>query len=775
MRKLDIAVAHGLKCCGRAERALAGAEAPMSISRKLTLWAARVRLVRKTAVVLAVAAVASAIATYAALRGLPPFGERRPDMDQLFLMLDLVLVLPLCAIVVWRVVQVWTERRRGLAGSRLHVRLVVLFGLVAVIPTIVVAVFSYLLFNFGVQAWFSQPVRAVVSDSLAVSEAYLREHQQNIRADVVSMANDLNRDAAFLSVNPTRLNQVVAAQAALRSLSEAVVFDGDGQVLARSGFTLSLSLEPKPVSPLALKEADSGGVAVMVSDNDDRVRALARLSSFGAVYLQVGRFVDPAVLAHMEQTRFAVAGYEQMEGERSSYQVFFSQIFLVMGVLLLTVAVLAGLRFATKLVRPIGALIVAAEQVRAGDLAARVSEGEGDAEFGSLSRAFNRMTHQLQAQQGELIEANRQLDQRRRFTETVLAGVSAGVIGLDQFGRINLPNRSASLLLATDLDQWLGQDLVEAVPEMTALFEEATRRPERLAQSQVQVIRRGRAHTLLVRIAAERVEGEVKGYIVTFDDITELLAAQRKAAWADVARRIAHEIKNPLTPIQLSAERLKRKYAREITSDPETFAICTDTIIRHVGDIGRMVDEFSSFARLPAPIIKDEDLVEIVRQAVFLQRTSTPEIRFRLDIPGATRLPCDARQVSQALVNLLKNAAESIQSRDGPVPPGEIAVRLSEAAGQVALIVEDNGRGLPAEGRERLAEPYVTTRAKGTGLGLAIVKKIMEDHGGELILDDRESGGAHVALIFHRAEIRDSAPPVKAPPATAARAAVHGA
>jgi two-component system nitrogen regulation sensor histidine kinase NtrY len=751
------------------------AEAPMSVSRELTLWAARVRLVRKAAVILAAAAVASAVGTYAALRGLPPFGEHRPDMDQLFLLLDLVLVLPLCAIVIWRVVQVWTERRRGAAGSRLHVRLVVLFSLVAVIPTIVVAVFSYLLFNFGVQAWFSQPVRAVVSDSLAVAEAYLHEHQQNIRADVASMASDLNRDAAFLSVNPTRLNQVVAAQAALRSLSEAVVFDADGQILAKSGFTLSLSLEPKPVPPLAIQQADSGDVAVMISDNDDRVRALVRLSSFGAVYLYVGRFVDPAVLAHLERTRFAVAGYEQMEGERSSYQVFFSQIFLAVGVLLLTVAVLAGLRFATKLVRPISSLIVAAEQVRGGDLAARVREAEGDAELGALSRAFNRMTLQLQAQQSELIEANRQLDERRRFTETVLAGVSAGVIGLDQHGRINLPNRSASLLLATDLDQALGQDLAEAVPEMTALFEEATRRPERLAQSQVQVVRRARAHTLLVRIAAERAEGEVKGYIVTFDDITELLSAQRKAAWADVARRIAHEIKNPLTPIQLSAERLKRKYGKEITSDPETFTICTDTIIRHVGDIGRMVDEFSSFARLPSPIIKDEDLVEIVRQAVFLQRTSTPEIRFRLDIPGATRLPCDARQVSQALVNLLKNAAESIQARDGAGPPGEIAVRLNDADGQVALIVEDNGRGLPTEGRERLAEPYVTTRAKGTGLGLAIVKKIMEDHGGELVLDDRDGGGARVMLIFHRAETRDAAPLAEAPPVTAARAVVHGA
>ncbi len=744
----------------------------MSVSRELMLWAGRVRLVRKAAIGLALATLASAIASYLALRGLPPFSAQRPpSMDQLFLLLNLVLVLPLCAIVVWRMVQVWTERRRGLAGSRLHVRLVVLFSLVAVIPTIVVAVFSYLLFNFGVQAWFSERVRTALSESLAVAEAYLHEHQQTIRANVVSMANDLDRDAAFLAMNPQRLSQMVAAQAALRSLSEAVIFDRSGRLLARSGFSLSLMLEPVP--DWAMRQADTGDVAVMTSDNDDRVRALMRLPAFGPVYLYVGRFVDPTVLNHMEQTQRAVAQYERMEGERSSFQITFSLLFLAVGVLLLTGAVWVGLSLATKLARPISSLVVAAEQVRSGDLAARVPEGEGDAEFGSLSRAFNRMTHQLQAQQSELIEANRQLDQRRRFTETVLAGVSAGVIGLDQQGRVNLPNRSASLLLGTELDQSIGQDLAEAVPEMAALLEEASRRPERLAQSQVQVVRRGRAKTLLVRIGAERAEGEVKGYVVTFDDITELLSAQRKAAWADVARRIAHEIKNPLTPIQLSAERLKRKYAKDIRNDPDTFTTCTDTIIRHVGDIGRMVDEFSSFARMPAPIIKDEDLVEIVRQAAFLQRTSTPEIRFTLDIPPARRIACDARQVSQALINLLKNAAESIHARDGDdPPPGEIAVRLVETPAQTALVIEDNGRGLPTEGRDRLTEPYVTTRAKGTGLGLAIVKKIMEDHGGELILEDREEGGARVTLAFPRGEGR--ATPA-ADTAVAAKVSVHGA
>jgi len=738
----------------------------MSVAHQFSAWAGRVGLAQRAAIVLTIAVIASAIGTYSALSGLPPFGNYA-TYNQLFLLLNLVLVLPLCGIIFWRVAQVWAERRRGLAGSRLHVRLVLLFGLVAVIPTVIVAVFSYLLFAFGVQAWFSERVRTALSESLVVAEAYLHEHQQTIRADVASMAADLDRDSQLLIMEPQRLGQIVAAQAALRSLTEAVVFDGQGRILARSGFTASLELEP--LSENALRQADSGDVAILTGDNDDRVRALIKLPQFGDVYLYVGRFVDPTVISHMQQTQSAVAQYEKLEGERTQFQFALSVVFLIVGLLLLTGAVWMGLRFATRMARPISLLAAAAEQVRGGDLSARVPEGHSDDEFGSLSRAFNRMTNQLATQRGELIAANRQLDERRRFTESVLAGVSAGVIGLDAQGRINLPNRSASMLLATDLDAGVGQELATIVPEMAALFEEAMRRPERLAQSQIELIRHQRSHTLLVRIAAEREEGEVKGYIVTFDDITELVSAQRKAAWADVARRIAHEIKNPLTPIQLSAERLKRKYLREIANDPETFTNCTDTIIRHVGDIGRMVDEFSSFARLPAPLFKDEDLAELVRQAVFLQRTSTPEIRFTVDMPDQLPLACDARQVSQALVNILKNAAESIQGREAaggarPLPPGEVAVRVTAGPSQVVIAVEDNGRGLPTEDRERLTEPYVTTRAKGTGLGLAIVKKIMEDHHGELILEDRERGGARVRMIFNLGTTlrEETKPPLKA-------------
>ena len=727
----------------------------MNPMRRMGIWAGRIGLGRKLAIALAIPALASGIATYLALTGAPPFGPH-PSAVLALLNLDLILLLALGAVIAKRLIEVWAERRRGLAGSRLQIRLVVLFSLIAVMPTIIVAGFSYLFFSFGVESWFSDRVRTAITESLAVAEAYLHEHQQAIRADVLAMANDLNRDSVQLALNPQHLQQVVSAQAALRGLTEAMVFDRAGHMLARSSLSFTLGFEPVPDDAIHL--ADTGDVAIMTNDSDDRVRALVRLNQFGDVYLYVGRFIEPRVLNHMEETQRAAALYEQMEGQRSGFQITFALIFMMVAMLFLVAAVAIGIHFAAQFAGPISRLITAAEQVRGGDLAARVPEGEKDDELASLSRAFNRMTYQIESQQRELREANRQLDERRRFTETVLTGVSAGVIGLDSLGRVNLPNRSASALLGTDLEQAIGQDLAEVAPEMAGLLDEAERRPDRLAQSQVELIRGNSTRTLLVRIAAEHNGRDISGFVVTFDDITELLSAQRKAAWADIARRIAHEIKNPLTPIQLAAERLRRRYLKEIKSDVETFTICTDTIIRHVGDIGRMIDEFSSFARMPTPVLKPENLVEIVHRAVFLQRTAHPEIVFEPVFPaGPVAVNCDARLVGQALINIVKNAIESIEARraeDSASPAGCIRVSVAEEDGQAAVIIEDNGKGLPQHGREQLTEPYVTTRTKGTGLGLAIVKKIMEDHHGELVLEDGETEGARVSLHFAASEIR---------------------
>jgi two-component system nitrogen regulation sensor histidine kinase NtrY len=460
-----------------------------------------------------------------------------------------------------------------------------------------------------------------------------------------------------------------------------------------------------------------------------------------------------------------VAAYEELDRNRSGLQITFVMIFAIAALLVLLAAVLIGLVIANQLARPISRLILAAERVRAGDLTTRVEEGATDDEIGTLSRAFNRMTSQLGAQRSELMQAYRQIDDRRRFTETVLSGVSAGVVGLDAEGRVNLPNRSASELLGIDLDAAIGQPLAEVMPEfqplLAALREGGDATPERARTMEIRIGPASRRRTLLARIAVEWLnDRQVDGYVLTFDDITALLTAQRQAAWADVARRIAHEIKNPLTPIQLSAERLKRRYLKQITNDPETFVACTDTIVRQVGDIGRMVDEFSAFARMPQPVIRPEDACQMVRDALVLQRDAHPEIAYVTAWPDAPPVvPCDRRLLGQALVNLLQNAADAItmraQADSGedptgrplPLVPGQvnghINVRVAVLDEAVTVTVEDDGIGLPqGEERERLTEPYVTHKAKGTGLGLAIVKKIMEDHGGTLTLEDRGEAAA---------------------------------
>ena len=722
----------------------------------------RGRVAARLAVALAIAATASGLATYVQLTT----GQlsQNPGAILLLLYLDLVLLLALATVVARRIVQIWAQRRRGSAGAKLHVRLVVLFSSLAVLPAIVVAGFSVIFFDLGLQAWFSDRVRSALSESLAVAEAYLSEHRNAIRGDAIAMAADISREGQLLRLNQRAMSQVLSAQAALRSLNEAVIFEGGGRVIAFSGLTMSLALDVIP--SWALLRADAGDVVLLDPEAtmgpiqvDDRVRVLVRLEDLGDLYMLVGRLVDPQVVGHVERTRVAVAAYENLEGQRSGIQVTFAMLFILVAMLLLLAAIWVGLVFANRLIEPIGSLIAASERVRSGDLSARVAEGRADDELGTLSRAFNRMTNQIEAQRRELVEANRQLDDRRRFTETVLAGVSAGVIGLDSQGRINLPNRSASVMLSTDLDRLVGTPLDEAVPEFADAVAAARAGSGRGERIEVTVSRDGRRRILLVGVGTERMEGGDEGFVVTFDDITALQTAQRQAAWADVARRIAHEIKNPLTPIQLSAERLKRKYLGEIRSDPDTFRICTETIVRQVGDIGRMVDEFSSFAGMRA-----EDLSELVRQTVFLQRQAHPEVEFEVALPVApVRVVLDARQVRQALTNLLQNALDAIAGRDAPadggaLPPGRVDVALLDGE-RASVSVRDNGRGLPREDRERLTEPYVTTRAKGTGLGLAIVKKIMEDHGGALRLEDDPGGGARVTLEFGMAA---SAAPAKA-------------
>lgn len=694
----------------------------------------------KLAYLLIIAAIASGIATYAALTETPPLGND-PDTVIWLLNIDLVILLLLVALIARRIVSLWSGKKRGLAGSHLHVRLVYIFSILAAAPAIIMTIFSAFFFHFGVQTWFSTRVQTAIEESQAVAEAYLEEHRQVIRADTLAMATDLDREAPILMNNQEAFGKFVQTQSLLRNLSEVIVFEPSGKVLARSGLTFSLEFEDVPED--SLRRASEGDVVIMTGGNDDRVRALVKLNNFFGTYLYVGRMVDPKVLSHVTSTREASQDYEDLQNRYSSLQVTVTMIFVVVGLVLLTLAMWFGLILARQLVTPISALISTADRVRAGDLSARVPDQDTLQEFDYLARAFNRMTKQIQEQQSELIEANRQLDRRRRFTESVLTGVSAGVLGIDVKGQVNIANSSATELLGLK-DELVGQNISDIFPALQGLLDQAHKRPGKTTQGEIPYVSgNGARRIFLVRIVIEIIGDQEAGAILTLDDITELQSAQRKAAWADVARRIAHEIKNPLTPIQLSAERLKRKYLSQIKDDPETFSLCTETIIKHVEDIGRMVSEFSSFARMPEPVMEIDSLPRHIKEAIFLYKQAHGDISINYrEAAGSADMQAkfDAQQIRQALTNLIQNAVDSIAAQSEKTKRGRIDIVLAQKGhDEAVVIVSDNGPGLPKNASpESLTEPYVTHKVKGTGLGLAIVKKIMEDHGGILVLGTPE-------------------------------------
>jgi two-component system nitrogen regulation sensor histidine kinase NtrY len=707
---------------------------------------------RNLAFLLTVAAFVSAIATYVVITGgNAPLGMK-PKRVLTYLIADIGLLALLIAVVGARVWRLWVALRAGYAGSKLQRRILLMFSLVTITPTIIVSVFSAFFFHLGIQAWFNERVQTAVDQSVAVAEAYLTEHKENIRGDALAMANDLNRVADLAVSDPEQFKRIVATQSAIRLLTESMVFQGN-HILAQGPLSFALSFARVPQS---LRErADRGEVVIMTNENgeDDKVRALVKLD-IPNTYLLVGRLIDSRVLAHTQNTQGAAFEYHSLKDQLDRLQVTFLIVFVTLALLLLLASIWYGMIFAGRLTTPISRLVLAAERVRGGDFSARVGDNAAQDEMGTLGRSFNRMTEQLEAQRGELIDANRRLDQRRRFSEAVLSGVSAGVIALGPDKSITLFNRSASAILSK-INQPIepGVPITDVIPGVEESLVHAEHLPGEVAQTTLALTKAGRSLSLHVRITVEQLDTAIEGFIVTFDDISLLVAAQRNAAWADVARRVAHEIKNPLTPIQLSAERLKRKYLKFITEDQDNYIKYTDTISKHVGDIGRMVDEFVSFARLPTPRFATEDLNGILKKAVFSAQVANPSIEYRLDAPSdAVSFHCDERQITQVMTNVLKNAAEAIEARLISRPernePGKINITLSNQEDNINVVIEDNGIGFPAENVKAMLEPYVTTRSKGTGLGLAIVKKIIEDHKGQITLDNISGSGAKVTLSF---------------------------
>jgi two-component system nitrogen regulation sensor histidine kinase NtrY len=718
-------------------------------------------------------ALLSAFLTFVVLTGLTPIEPTR-EVVVSFLLINGATILVLVGIIIREVWQMIQARRRGRAAARLHVQIVSLFSVIAVLPAVLVAIVANVTIDRGLDRLFSGPTREVIQNSLIVANAYLHEHAQLIRGDILGMANDIAHARPLFDQDRATFRELLTASAASRNLPGAMLIDKERNILetAQTGIQQSFTTP----APEFLSNVDENEPQIAVFIEANYVAAVIRLRAFNDTFLYVARLLDPRVVAQLRQTQASVAEYAQLEARRLGIQVAFALMFAVIALTILMASVLIGLNFANWLVAPIRRLMNAANIVSTGDLHVQVPVHRSEGDLAQLGETFNKMTQELRTQRDELVSASDLIDSRRRFIEAVLSSASAGIIGVDASGSIGILNRSAEKLIGHAESETLGHPLSEVLPELDDMMKTAREGTQRLVQGQITINRDGHERNLSVRVSAEQTSHSRDSYIITLDNITELVSAQRTSAWGDVARRIAHEIKNPLTPIQLSAERIRRKFGRVIVEDKAVFEQCTETIVRQVDDIRRMVDEFSRFARMPKPVIEGEDVADTVRQAVFLMRVGHPDIDIQAEIKEEPmRAQFDRRLISQALTNIIKNASEAIEAvPQEQLGRGRIDVIAAREGDDIVIDVIDNGIGLPKVSRARLLEPYVTTREKGTGLGLAIVGRVLEDHGGRIELNDAAdirpgARGAWMRLRFAisghapKAEVKEPAPETKQP------------
>jgi two-component system nitrogen regulation sensor histidine kinase NtrY len=688
---------------------------------------------------LAGGALVCAILTLFVLVGLTPVAPTT-EVVIASAILNGIFVVGLMFLIGREVVRLVKARRRGRAAARLHIRIVVLFSMVAITPAVLVAIFASITLSAGLDRWFSIRTQSIVRSSTDVAQAYMMENASYLQGQTVSMANDLERNRAMFYLDRTGFVDLMTRQARGRGMLGAFLVEEDGSAVAQADISTE---RPLPAIPQdALQKAAAGQPTLIPPGVTNLVGAIIKLDGVPGSFLYTIRAVDPKVMSAMRLMEDNTAEYQAMQAGRMSLQVAFAILYLGFALIVLLAAIWTAIAVADRIVRPIRLLISAADSVATGDLNVVVPVRAADGDVGNLSRTFNKMISEIRSQRDEILEAKDEVDDRRRFIEAVLSGVTAAVIGVEDDRHITIVNPSAEVFLGLPAERLIGRKLSEVVPEIEQVLTEATSRSRNDFRKQVNLMRGGKERTLSVQVTREEQNSARDSYVVTLDDITDLVIAQRSTAWADVARRIAHEIKNPLTPIQLSAERLKRRYGKQIAEDDRAvFDQCTDTIVRQVGDIGRMVDEFSSFARMPKPAKEQTDLRDILRDAIFLREMGTSHVDFIRELGDEPLTGMfDARMLGQAFGNLVKNAVEAIESvpsdeeRDGR----KIWVRSQFDESRDTFIVDiiDNGSGLPAENRHRILEPYMTMREKGTGLGLAIVKKIIEEHGGQLELHD---------------------------------------
>jgi two-component system nitrogen regulation sensor histidine kinase NtrY len=723
------------------------AESDLTASRK-TSWLEREResgrFYRYVAIATAaVLVVTASFSVWLLKRPAEPGTLLSPPLIAALLIANLIPAIVLMVLLSRRIA-VRRAERGGVGSGALHTRLVALFSVIAAVPTVLVAIFASLLFQSGLEFWFSDRAKGMLENSVQVATGAYRYGLGQVANEAIVMSSDMAEGLQKVGLDDPQVGPALFQQVAYRSLNEAAILnlDQNGQVQ-----TLAIvngydsMIDPGRIRAAAAQLARMKQPAAVDARTPDRLSVLTPLDYGNHTYLYVARWVDPELGKQIIRAQYVLKDYRDLQARSRINQLRFNAALLVGALIIVALAILAALRLADRLVRPVGQLAAAAGRIEEGDFTARVPVTETEDEIETLAHAFNRMTARIEEQTGALRSANSQLETRRAFIEAVLSSVTAGVVAVDSDNRIMLINRSAETLLQQ------GEEAVEGTPltELSKELDEFMHGDQR--EANVDVDAGGSRRTLAVK----RVRYQ-DGSVLTFDDITDQLSDQRSAAWSDIARRIAHEIKNPLTPIQLAAERLQRRFGGEVESDKETFERLTGTIVRQVGDLRRMVDEFSNFARMPKPVFRSENVHEIARHALFLHEVAHPEVKFKMDPPsGEFRLVCDRRQLGQALTNVVKNGVEAIESRkargEHHLGGDRVELRIRRDDEQLVIDITDTGVGLP-EDRERLMEPYMTTRVRGTGLGLAIVKKIVEEHCGEIAFLDRSGGGTHVRMAF---------------------------
>ena len=702
---------------------------------------------------LVVASIISAIATYIAMA---PSENSNKFLILILLNLDLILLISLIIIIAKRLVNIWSRKKSGQLGAQLHSRVVVMFSFLAAAPAIVMAIFGAIFFTIGIENWFSSQVKSALNKSVSVSDAYLEQAQNQIGVDSTDIAAVIN-NLGYFSTNKklnvqeeNNLNKLINRLAYERNFTEILIFNKNGEIIVENEIAFLFNSSSRIRLLELSKDTNKTAINFSANSNIKTVSAVSPINLLAQHFVYISKYKDLLTLSNIDDVKKAVNNYKGVETKKEGLHITFTMIFIVVSILLTFVAILMGLNFANGLVTPITNLANAAERVSSGDLEVRVPNIGTKDEISDLSKTFNKMTEQLENQRNHLISTNDELENRIRFTETVLTGVTAGILGLDKYGKIFLPNKSALKLLEVDQDKIIGKSMTSIMPEIKNLFNSIKLKDDHIVKEEIEIMIKGKKLTLFITISAEKKYNKILGYVVTFDDMTELFKVQRIAAWSDVARRIAHEIKNPLTPIQLAAERLKRKYHQHIKLEPDVFITCVNTIVRQVDSMRKMVNEFSAFARMPAPIFERTNLNNVVKELASISILTNENIIVEIDIPKVNLYAIvDENQIRQALLNIVSNAVYSINEDANLNKKNRLLIKMRKSKSLYTISVTDSGIGLPKDLEDDLFDPYITSKQDGAGLGLAIVKKIMEDHQGSLEIKNLEnSKGVCASLKF---------------------------